>query len=633
MRVPSPQLTYSLPQSASYFSREEKFVVRAESAQLVIKPLPAEGRPADFSGAVGVVRTSTRLDAADARVGDPLVLSVRIEGIGNVRLFPRPAVEISWATVVPGNERIQVDTSGSLVRGSKEFDFLLTPTRDGPVTLPIIRYPYFDPYRSAYAVAETQPADVRVAAGDPVRGGSEEQAEQLPLRGWRHQATTTLAEQSSAVRYGTGALVLVAPLPAAMALIARARRRRAATSRAIPAVQPHQSVDDDRSPAGQARRTRRGLLAALASRLQVAPADLVARVDVERGLRRRGVTRETTKATLILLDDLARYGFGPQATAGDDTSSLDQRARQVLDAVNAEAVTHGRTTVWRRLTSRSGTLALLAVGVPVACLLSPSSAPAQTEGRTRSAAVVACVSVTGANGATSPAEASRRDPTPLDLLVGEGTAAYAARRYAAAAQRLADAVAACPRDVDLLVNWGTAAWAANDTVSAVIAWQRAARRDPLAADVQERVALLPGGARGGLAAIPMIPVFGLAVTAVGAWCLAWLLLFASWRSVERRTALEASALVLVAGAIAAGSAAWWGSRALDGSGLAVIRRPETLRSAPGFESTTAGGVSTGDVVRMSSAQEGWFRVTLADGRDGWLPASRLAPLVAGSPTR
>jgi len=151
--------------------------------------------------------------------------------------------------------------------------------------------------------------------------------------------------------------------------------------------------------------------------------------------------------------------------------------------------------------------------------------------------------------------------------------------------------------------------------------------------VQERVALLPGGARGGLAAIPMIPVFGLAVTAVGAWCLAWLLLFASWRSVERRTALEASALVLVAGAIAAGAAAWWGSRALDGTGLAVIRRPETLRSAPGFESTTAGGVSTGDVVRMSSAQEGWFRVTLADGRDGWLPASRLAPLVAGSPTR
>jgi hypothetical protein len=147
------------------------------------------------------------------------------------------------------------------------------------------------------------------------------------------------------------------------------------------------------------------------------------------------------------------------------------------------------------------------------------------------------------------------------------------------------------------------------------------------------MALLPAGARGGLAAIPMIPVVPLAVLAVVAWGLAWLLLFASWRSVQRRGALEASALVLIVGAIAAGAAAWRGAQALDGTGLAIIRRPETLRSAPGFEAATVGGVSTGDVVRMSTVQEGWSRVMLADGRDGWLPASRLAPLVADTPIR
>jgi len=38
-------------------------------------------------------------------------------------------------------------------------------------------------------------------------------------------------------------------------------------------------------------------------------------------------------------------------------------------------------------------------------------------------------------------------------------------------------------------------------------------------------------------------------------------------------------------------------------------------------------------VRMSSVQEGWSRVTLADGRDGWLPASRLAPLLADTSIR
>jgi hypothetical protein len=271
--------------------------------------------------------------------------------------------------------------------------------------------------------------------------------------------------------------------------------------------------------------------------------------------------------------------------------------------------------------------------LPVAALVWPSPARAQAAMASPVHAVACTSAVPLEVAAASASSAPGVVPTPLDLLVGEGTAAYAARRYAAASQRLAAAVAACPHDVDLLVNWGTAAWAANDTVSAVTAWQRAARLDPLAADLQARMALLPAGARGGLAAVPMIPVLPLAVAAVAAWGLAWLLLFASWRAENRRGVLEVSALVLIAGAIAAGAAAWWGARALDATGLAVIRRPETLRNAPGFESATVGGVSTGDVVRMSTAQEGWVRVTLTDGRDGWLPASRLAPLVASTPTR
>ena len=145
LQVPAPQLTYSLPQSASYFSREERYVVRAESAQLVVRPLPTEGRPADFTGAVGVLSASARFDSSAVRVGDPLLFTVRLEGVGNVRLLPAPALELSWATVVRGSERVRVDTSGALVRGVKEFDYLLTPTRDGPVTLPVVRYPYFDP--------------------------------------------------------------------------------------------------------------------------------------------------------------------------------------------------------------------------------------------------------------------------------------------------------------------------------------------------------------------------------------------------------------------------------------------------------------------------------------------------------
>ena len=145
----------------------------------------------------------------------------------------------------------------------------------------------------------------------------------------------------------------------------------------------------------------------------------------------------------------------------------------------------------------------------------------------------------------------------VSLLVDEGTAAYGAHRYGRSAERFAAAVAACPEDTDLLLNWGTAAWAASDTVSAVIAWQRAARLEPLAVDVQERLALLPAGARGGVAEVPMVPVPALAIVAVCGWCLAWLLFWRAWRRPRGEGGtVTGMATVMLLASLAAGGAAW-----------------------------------------------------------------------------
>jgi hypothetical protein len=627
LQGPAPQLTYSLPQSASYFSREERYMVRAESAQLVVRPLPTEGRPADFTGAVGVLSASARFNSSAVRVGDPLLFTVRLEGVGNVRLLPAPALELSWATVVRGSERVRVDTSGALVRGVKEFDYLVTPTRDGPVTLPVVRYPYFDPYREAYLVAETRPADVRVAAGDLAENAAAEDMEQAALRPWRHRPPVTLNTVTAGWRMVLLTLLVLAPLPAIVMRWQRVRRRRAALAPAPGTALKHEATPDDDSPAGVARRTRRTVLGQLAARLQTPVADLVTQADVERIVRRRGVTRATTRDLLDLLDDLAVAGFAPHGHTDAAPSSLESRAARLLQRVHEEAVTHGRT----RLTARRGRrLVGVAFMLAPAALWRPLPAGAQESLPTSSIwsaqPLVACEPPAGN-------VAGRAAPSALDLLVGEGTAAYQARRFSSAAERFASAVVTCPGDVDLLVNWGTAAWAANDTVSAVIAWQRAARLDPLAADIQGALALLPSGARDGLADIPVVPVVPVALVALVAWCSGWWLLAWAWRTSRGSTWQSSLATVLVVAALAAGATAWWGHRALDASALAVVRRPETLRTAPGFDAATAGGVSTGDVVRLLSNQEGWSSVALADDRTGWIPASRLAPLVDRSATR
>lgn len=648
LRVPAPLLTYSLPQSASYFSREERFMVRAESAQFVVKPLPADGRPDDFTGAVGVIRASARFDGRAARVGDPLVLTVRIEGTGNVRLWPRPVLELPWGTVVPGSERVQLDTSGAYVKGAREFDFLVTPTREGRTTVPVVRYPYFDPYRRAYLVAETTPADLQVASGGLAVAQPVGDGEQLPLRVWRRQESWVLADLPRTGLLVAAGLLLVAPVPALVVLGRRYRRRRTA-SRGETGVQMVPPSDArDASPASVARRTRRTLLAGLASRLHVSPTDLVTRRDLERVMRRRGVTRSTTREVLTCADELALLGFGgvsseqavPQAVTAVGAPELEARAARLLDQVDAEAVRHGRGRLWTRVGRRAGSAMGWFVIVSTASLMAVAPAVSARAQRpsvtdtllTRNESAPMAVTSTAGDCRSRDSDA-RTGATPLDLLVGEATAAYDAHRFGVAAQRFASAVTVCPRDVDLLVNWGTAAWSAHDTVHAVIAWQRAARLDPLAADVQARLVLLPPGARSALADVPMIPVTAVAVVAVFAWLLCWALWFHAWRHADGRPSANVAGRIAFGIALAAAGTTWWGQRALDGSNLAVVRRPENLRAAPGYDAATVGGVSTGDVVRFESAQEGWFRVVLTDDRAGWLPAARVAPLLATSGSR
>ena len=103
---------------------------------IAVEP-PLSGRPADYGGAVGDLRVAARLDTVGSRVGDPMTLTLRVSGTGNVKLFPRPAFGLPWASLVKGDERVQVDTAARRIAGAKEFDWVLTPRIAGELDLPL----------------------------------------------------------------------------------------------------------------------------------------------------------------------------------------------------------------------------------------------------------------------------------------------------------------------------------------------------------------------------------------------------------------------------------------------------------------------------------------------------------------
>jgi hypothetical protein len=632
--VPSPQLSYALPQSSSYFSREERFVVRAESAQLVVRPLPTDGRPPGFTGAVGRFALSVRLDTSRARVGDPLVVTMRVAGTGNVKLLTRPVLDVPWADAVEGPERMEVDTSTTIVRGAREFDWILTPRRSGRLVLPVQGFSYFDPDAARYAVARTVERTVEVAPGVILAPEEDEDGAALTLRPWRLRGDGAPGAASggavpddgrpaaAAARHGVGAalppwgwlLLLLVPAPAVWWWLrgsGRARRRDASAAATPGAAHAPKATADAGTTA--VRRLRRTVYTELAARLGVDAQGLVDRRRASRLLRRCGVTAETANQALELLADLDHASFGGgSAGARDRVDALERRAADVTRHLDAEAI-GGRSSARTRSRPDGTASVATAIALSVALLAIGDDLRAQSP-----------------RAATAPATIEAA--AAFDSAVAD----YAQRRYGASAAKFTRLAHAWPTDPDLLVNWGTAAWAAGDTVDAVIAWQRAARLDPFATDVQERLALLPAGASGGVAEVPMVPVRPLVFAAAAAWCVAWLLLTLvahdRARLPVRIRAADASdwrvatgGLLLLAALVGTG-AAWWTTRRLEGRELAVVTRTATMRAAPGSDAEAVGGVATGDVVRIEATRNDWQRVAHADGRVGWLPQGRLRAL-------
>ncbi len=165
--VPAASLQYTLPDGDDYFSPPRTFTTTSIAGSFTAVALPLPGRPVGFLGAVGEFRDTISFDGSSLRVGDPFTVTMRVSGVGNLRLLTRPPLQIDWATLAPNAERVSWDSTGSVVRGAKEFDWVVTPKIAGDMVLPPVRYDYFNPTSRRYEFAMTPSLRMTVA---PITG-------------------------------------------------------------------------------------------------------------------------------------------------------------------------------------------------------------------------------------------------------------------------------------------------------------------------------------------------------------------------------------------------------------------------------------------------------------------------------
>jgi len=144
---------------------QKSVTLKPDPTPMTVLPLPIDGRPADFSGAVGQFEVATTLAPAGGAVGDPLTFKLTVTGKGNLSRVSSEGLHDSteWRVYRPEAKQTADDETG--LQGLKTFSQPVVPLLTGQLTLPGLSFSYFDPEAARYVTRATPPIRVTVTPG------------------------------------------------------------------------------------------------------------------------------------------------------------------------------------------------------------------------------------------------------------------------------------------------------------------------------------------------------------------------------------------------------------------------------------------------------------------------------------
>ncbi len=129
-----------------------------------VRPLPAYSGKQPFSGLVGSFLLKATLDKNSISMGDSAMLSLNLEGLGNIRDAGEPALDIPKDLKVykeKPEETVTANPTG--VVGKKIFRQALVPLQPGTYAIPETQLVYFDTKKNAYETLRTRPLQLAVS--------------------------------------------------------------------------------------------------------------------------------------------------------------------------------------------------------------------------------------------------------------------------------------------------------------------------------------------------------------------------------------------------------------------------------------------------------------------------------------
>ncbi len=144
---------------------QKEVTLKSDDQEIEVRPLPTEGRPAGFTGAVGEFKFDSAEIPGTWKTGEPQQITSRLSGSGNFSLMNAPTLTPAdaWKTY-PGKGEF---TAGDVTSfsGSKSFQFSAVPRKGGAQDA-ALSFSYFDPTAGAYKTLTSEAARIQVSGAD-----------------------------------------------------------------------------------------------------------------------------------------------------------------------------------------------------------------------------------------------------------------------------------------------------------------------------------------------------------------------------------------------------------------------------------------------------------------------------------
>lgn len=152
--------------------QQKPITISSKKRNFTVSPLPQEGKPENFTGAVGNFELNVIASPTTVDVGEPITLTMTISGKGNFDRVEAPVLPKStfWKSYTPASN---FEEGTAPLTGRKIFEQALVIKSDTVDAVPPIEFSYFDSQQKKYITKSSRSIPLSVNGGSLKNSGSQ----------------------------------------------------------------------------------------------------------------------------------------------------------------------------------------------------------------------------------------------------------------------------------------------------------------------------------------------------------------------------------------------------------------------------------------------------------------------------